>query len=106
MLLFEAPLLSQSLHCQNCGCLGHSRLCDGNRGPLQGFIRVADLQSLTYAAEKAASIAGGETVEQLEVRLHTQTVFCWSQASVQCQCSGPAGNRLDKAHALAEPQAC
>ena len=34
---------------------------------LQGFIRVADLQSLTYAAEKAASIAGGETVEQLEV---------------------------------------
>ena len=36
--------------------------------PLQGFIRVADLQSLTYAAEKAASIAGGETVEQLEVR--------------------------------------
>lgn len=34
---------------------------------MQGFIRVADLQSLTYAAEKAASIAGGETVEQLEV---------------------------------------
>ena len=46
----------------------HSRLHDGNSFLLQGFIRVADLQSLTYAAEKAASIAGGETVEQLEVR--------------------------------------
>lgn len=39
---------------------------------LQGFIRVADLQNLTYAAEKAASIAGGETVEQLEVTFPLQ----------------------------------
>ena len=106
MLSFETPLLSQLLHCQHCGRLGHSRLRDGNRVLLQGFIRVADLQSLTYAAEKAASIAGGETVEQLEVRLHTQTVLCWSQASMQSLCPDRARNRLNEAHALAEPQAC
>lgn len=35
---------------------------------LQGFIRVSDLQNLTYAADRAATLAGGETVEQLEVR--------------------------------------
>ena len=52
MLLSETPLLSQLFHCQHCGRLGHSRLRDGHRVPLQGFIRVADLQSLTYAAEK------------------------------------------------------
>ena len=80
MLLFKAPCLSRLLHCQNCGRLGHLRLRNGNWGPLQGFIRVADLQSLTYAAEKAASIAGGETVEQLEVLHHMQTVLCWSQS--------------------------
>ena len=33
----------------------------------QSFIRVADLQSLNYAAESDATIAGGDTVEQLEV---------------------------------------
>ncbi len=44
---------------------------------VQGFIRVADLQSLTYAAEKAASIAGGETVEQLEVT-HLHHVYVQS----------------------------
>ena len=61
--------------CLTVRCSGHAVICGLHLyldkteiADLQGFIRVADLQSLTYAAEKAASIAGGETVEQLEVK--------------------------------------
>ena len=34
---------------------------------MQSYIRVGDLQSLSYAAGEDAKIAGGDTVEQLEV---------------------------------------
>jgi hypothetical protein len=39
----------------------------GGDGGTQTFIKSSGVKSLSYAADKVSPIAGGETVEQLEV---------------------------------------
>ena len=71
---------------KSCSCTA----CNNGQGQstntedcLQSFIRVGDLQSLSYAAEANAKIAGGDTTEQLEVRMS-----CMQSLSAQSHAAG------------------
>ncbi len=53
---------------------------------MQTFIRVSELPRLSYSASDTATITGGDTVEQLEVRLlpHTSLLIAGPVAVAPC----------------------